>query len=40
MCLDLVANIKIRKFVHDSGDFNVQACCLECFQWKKWGVEP
>ncbi len=36
MFLDLVANAKVRKIICDSANFNVQACCLECFQWKTW----
>ncbi len=34
MFLDLVTNVKTKKIICDFANFNVQACCLECFQWK------
>jgi len=39
MFLDLIASATMKKIVYDFIDFNVLACCLDHFQWKKWGLE-
>jgi len=35
MFLDLATSATMRRIICDFVDFNVLACCLERFQWKK-----
>lgn len=39
MFLDLMVSIRARKIICDYANFNVTICCLEHFQWKKWGLK-
>lgn len=39
MFLDSAVSVRVRKIVRDFTNFNVLACCLEYFQWKKQGLK-